>query len=312
MGTKERVLAFVRITLAVLVLAAVAIALRRNWEAVSEYLREVDLLSFVLASALALVSPVFTLLGWRVLLADLGSRLALPPSASIFFVGQLGKYLPGSVWSVVAQTEMGARLGIPRRRTGVVALLAMGMALLTGILVGLPALPLLITRADRHLSGWWVLLAVLLALTLLAPRLLNSGIALGLRLLRRETLEHELGATAVVATSAWFVAAWLSVGASVVVLAHAVAPGAPLTRLVLAGVCGFALASSVGMFSVVLPAGLGLRDGLLFLLLSTLMPAPAATAVVVISRFLTVVADVVAAALGWAWGRAHHLLGSRA
>jgi hypothetical protein len=46
-------------------------------------------------------------------------------------------------------------------------------------------------------------------------------------------------------------------------------------------------------------------------LLGALMPFPAAFAVVVISRFFTVLADVVVAGLGWAWARSHHLLGSR-
>ena len=55
-------------------------------------------------------APVLTLMGWRVLLGDLGTRLPAAPASSIFFVGQLGKYLPGSVWTVVAQAEMGARL----------------------------------------------------------------------------------------------------------------------------------------------------------------------------------------------------------
>ena len=53
-------------------------------------------------------------MGWRVLLEDLGTHLALPPASSVFLVGQLGKYLPGSVWTVVAQAEMGAQLAVPR------------------------------------------------------------------------------------------------------------------------------------------------------------------------------------------------------
>ena len=62
------------------------------------------------------------------------------------------------------------------------------------------------------------------------------------------------------------------------------------------------------MASVLLPAGVGVREGVLLLLLVTVMPAPAATAVVVLTRFVTVVADVLWAGLGWAWARSHHLL----
>jgi hypothetical protein len=66
----------------------------------------------VLASSLLVVVMDMTILNvalagmvWQTILADLGSRLRLTVAARIFFVGQLGKYLPGSVWPVVMQTR---------------------------------------------------------------------------------------------------------------------------------------------------------------------------------------------------------------
>lgn len=309
---RERLVDLVRMVLATLVLVAVCVALYRNWNAVSGELRRIDGRSLALAFLGALLSPILTLLGWRVLLADLGTRLPVPASASVFFVGQLGKYLPGSVWSVVAQAEMGSRLGVPRRRMGVVGLLAIGLAMVTGVLAGLPAVPLLVARAGAHLSWWWVALATVAGAVLLWPRLLNAIINRGLRLLRREPLEHPLSGAAIAWTTLWFLLAWCAAGGSVLALARAVAPEADLGHLAVASMSGFALAAAIGMLSVLVPAGVGVRDGVLALLLVTLMPLPAATAVVVITRFLTVLIDVLVAGLGWAWGRAHHLLGSRA
>lgn len=308
---RDRAVALVRIILATLVLVAVAVALQRNWRAVSGELRRINEWALAGAFVSALLSPVLTLQGWRVLLADLGTRLALPPSASVFFVGQLGKYLPGSVWSVVAQAEMGSRLGIPRRRMGVVGLLAIGLAMVTGLLAGLPAIPLLVSRAGAQVSWWWVAVALVLGVVLLWPRLLNALITLGLRILRREPLEHALSPAAIGLTTMWFLLAWVAAGLSVLALAHALAPAADIAHLAVASMAGFALAAAIGMLSVVVPAGVGVRDGVLVLLLVSLMPLPAATAVVVINRFLTVLVDVVVAGLGWSWGRAHHLLGSR-
>lgn len=309
--TRKHLLDGVRIVIALLVLAAVAIALRRNWSDVSSHLREIPGGVLVGSFALALLAPVFSLLGWRVLLADLGTRLPLPAGASVFFVGQLGKYLPGSVWSVVAQADMGSRLGVPRRRMGIVGLLSIMLAVLTGSIVGIPALPLLLARSGEFGSAWWFAPAALL-LVLLWPRLLNRLIAVGLRVLRRDPLEHELTAPAVVLTSLWFVMAWLSAGSSVLVLAHSMSPDTRVWPLLVSAICGFALASAVGMFSVIVPAGVGVRDGVLALLLGALMPFSAAITIVVVSRFFTVIADVVVAAVGWAWARSHHLLGSRA
>jgi uncharacterized membrane protein YbhN (UPF0104 family) len=308
--TRKRLLDAVRVVVALLVLAAVVVAVWRNWGEVSAHLREVPASTLAGAFALALLAPVSTLFGWRVLLADLGTRLPLPPAASVFFVGQLGKYLPGSVWSVVAQADRGSRLGVPRRRMGVVGLLSILLSILTGAIVGIPALPLLVARTGEVRSLWWFAPAVVLLL-LLWPRLLNWGIARLLRLLRREPLEHSLTGRAIALTSLWFVLAWLSAGLSVLVLTRAMSPDTPVRDLAVTCLSGFALASAIGMFSVIVPAGVGVRDGVLVVLLGALMPFPAAFAVVVISRFFTVLADVVVAGLGWAWARSHHLLGSR-
>jgi glycosyltransferase 2 family protein len=310
--TRHRALTTLRILLALLVVAAVVLAVARNWEEVSADLARMDAGTIVLAAALGCIAPVLTVLAWRRILADLGSPIHLAPAGGIFFVGQLGKYLPGSVWAIVAQAEMGARLHIPRRRSAVVGLLTVGLAAICGFIVGLPSLPLLFSREATSSTGWAVLLVVPLLVVVLWPRLLNWGIALGLRLLRREPLEHQLSGRAVLFTVVCFCLSWASTGVSVYVLARTFAdPGFDNARLLLATVSGFALAASISMFTVVLPAGVGLREGLLVLLLGPIISVPAATAVVVVARFLTVLADVLFALLGWAWGRSHHLLTSR-
>lgn len=309
---RHRIVDALRITVLVLILVAVGVALWSNWEEVRGDLGRLDPVTLLAATALALLSPFFTVLGWRVLLADLGSRLHIAQASGVFFVGQLGKYLPGSVWSVVVQTEMAVRLGVPRRRTAVVGLLCIGLSALTGLVVGLPALPVLLTRGDAVLPWWGVLLLVAGLLVLLWPPLLNLGIRTALRLLRRPPLEHSLSAPAVALSSLWFTLSWVVGGLSVWVMAHALAPDdADASRLVLVAVSGYLLAAGIGMFSIVVPAGVGVRDGVMVLLLTTQMSISAATAVVVVARFLTVVGDVVWAAAGWLWARSHHLLPER-
>ena len=309
---RHHVLNTLRIALAVLVVVAVAVAVARNWAEVSAQLRRVAAPTLVLAGALACLAPVVTLLGWRALMADLGSPLHLAPAGGIFFVGQLGKYLPGSVWSVVAQAEMGARLHIPRRRSGVVGLITIGLAVVCGFVVGLPAVPLLFRREGLGV-GWVLLLALPALLVLLWPRLLNWLIARMLRILRREPLEHQLSGRAVLFTTVCFIAAWVFAGTHVWVLVRSVAEAEPGSgSLAVVSVCGFALASALAMFGFLLPAGIGVREGVLVLLLAPAISTPAATAVVVLARFFTTLADVLFAVAGWGWARSHHLITSRA
>ncbi len=295
----------------VLVLLLVAVSLGRNWESVSAQLGSIPRRSVAGAFALTVVSGMFAMLSWRVLLADLGTRLHIADAAGVFFVGQLGKYVPGSVWSVVMQAEMAARLKVPRRRTAVAGLLILGMSGLTAALVGIPGLPILLSRNGHDV--WWPLvgLCVVVGLVALSPPVLNRLIALGLRLLRREPIEHALTAPAIALATVYSVLSWTFLGAGCWVLAQPMADDAHTAgQVFVVAVFGYVMAAVIGMISFFLPAGVGVRDGVFLVMLSGLMPTPAATAVVVVFRFVTVLADVVFALFGWLWAKGHQLLPS--
>ena len=303
---RRRLLVF-RLVLTLIVVAAVGLALWTSWDDVGPYLGALSPGRLLLAFLAALVTPVFTMLGWRRMLSDLGSPLRIAPAAGVFFVGQLGKYVPGSIWAVLAQAEMGSRLGVPRRRVGVVGLLAIALALLSGGVLGLPALPVLLGRTE--LGGYAVVAVVVILAVLCYPRLLNWGIGTGLRILRQAPLEHALSGRAIVATLTWFTISWGCSGLAVLLVASDVG-GLEITSrsLLLLAVCGFALSAAFGMISVIFPAGVGVRDGVLALILATVMPLAAAAAVAVVIRFLTILIDVLVAGAGWVWGREHELL----
>jgi len=299
----------VRRILLLLVVITVGIVLWRNWDEVAPQISAVSPGAWLAAAVLALLSPFLTMLGWRRVLADLGSQLSPANAASVFMVGQLGKYVPGSLWSVLVQTEMARRLNVPRRRTAVVGLIAIAMALLTGVGLGLPAIPALADLGERTTLVLLGLSAVGLVVVLYPP-VLNRLIGAGLRLIRRGSLEHDLSGAAIVQMAVWFLLSWVATGAAMWVLARElVEPGADTPYLWLVCITGFALASSLGMLSIVIPAGAGVREALLVILLVGMLSAPAAAAVAILVRFLTVITDIVWALSGWLWGRAHRLTG---
>jgi uncharacterized membrane protein YbhN (UPF0104 family) len=305
---RRRLVAAARIVLAVGVVVAVVWALAGQWDDVRADLARVSIGALLLAFAFAMASLVLTLIGWRALLADLGSPLHLAPASGVLFVGQLGKYLPGSIWTVVAQAEVAARLGVPRRRSAVAGLLSVLLSALAGLAIGLVALPGLL---DAGGSRWYLLLLLILPAGVVAlhPRVLGPLVRLAFRLIRREPPEKDLSGRAITITAVSFVGAWACLGGQAWVLV--VDLGGDAGRAVVPAVFGYALAASVGMLAVFLPAGVVLREIVLVLLLAPTMGRTAATAVVLLSRFVVTVSDVVAAALGWSYARRHRLLAAR-
>jgi uncharacterized membrane protein YbhN (UPF0104 family) len=308
--TRKKILTVLRVAIALITLAAVVYAVARNWADVSVHLDQISWSTFLWSMLAAAVGTWLTMIGWKTLLRDLGSDLHLAPASGVYFVGQLGKYLPGSLWSVLVQADIASHLKVPRRRTAVTGLLALGLSLLTGLLVGLPAASFLITR-DSSGFDWWLLLGIPILVVLCVPRLLNAIIDRMLRTLKREPLEHGLSAPAVLRAVATFVLVWLSFGVHTLLLARAVAGDAPHPDLTTAAMTGYALSVSLGMLTVVLPAGLGAREGLLTIIISTAMPTPAAAAVAIMSRFIITIVDVLAALGGWLYARSHHLITER-
>ncbi|MGD8201600.1 lysylphosphatidylglycerol synthase domain-containing protein [Ornithinimicrobium sp. W1679] len=296
-GTAGRVLAGLRsrwvrrgFVVAAVAAAVVAVAIER--EAVGQALRQVSWSFVALASALSLLNVLFAALSWRAVAGGHGVRLGVRDAAVVYLVGQVGKYLPGGVWNLLASAELGRDRGVGRRRT--VGTLLVGVllsALVGGLLVlltlpGVPGTPL----ATR---GWLTLLAPLALLAMLPP-VLDRVLGLFLRVARQPPAAERLDAAAVAVGSLWSLASWVAIGLQVLVLAVAVGadPGLPLLRL---SVGGYALAWIVGTALVFLPAGVGAREAVLALAMAPVLDAGGILVVVLLSRVLLTLGDLGAA-----------------
>lgn len=288
--------------LVVLLVGAFGWVLAGRWGDVVTHLREQDPAVLAAALVLCVVATTMSFLLWRGVLAALGSAVPVGTGARIFFLAQLGKYVPGSVWPVVAQMRMGREAGVPRRRMGLAFVLTLGLSVLWGLIVGLLAVPALLSGDGRR---WWVvLLALPVVGVLLVPRALNAALDLALRLLRRPGLEQPLSGRAVAVASVWMIALWAVFGLHVWLLVVGLG-GNPAAALPVS-IGGFALAFSVGPLLVVLPAGAGVREAVLVVLLASVLRTAEATAVALTSRGLLMVTDGLLAAAGavpWLGGR---------
>ncbi|MEV0348868.1 lysylphosphatidylglycerol synthase transmembrane domain-containing protein [Nonomuraea sp. NPDC050680] len=234
------------------------------------------------ASLVGVVAALLcAMMTWRTLLADLGSPLPLRPAAKVFFVGQLGKYIPGAVWPVLAQMEMGRDLGVPRPRSAAAFFLMMPIQLATGLLVTLVTL------------GWdrfgWLLLLVPVLLVLLEPKVINGLIGFGLRKLKREPLERGLTRRGMLTALGWALAGWISYGVHLYFIV-------PQDGLLFA-IGAFALSWSLGIMSFVVPAGAGVREVVMVGVLSPVMPSGPAIAVALSSRIVIVIGDLICAGM---------------
>jgi hypothetical protein len=258
-------------------------------------LKQLDAGSVVAAWACLLAGLGLSMLSWRAVLVDVGSRLPVPTAARIFFVGQLGKYLPGSVWPLLTQMQMGKDAGVPRARMGAGGMVALGLSVVSGLLVGLLALPALLSDGAGAVYAVAAVLLLVVGAVVLHPAVLNRVLALGLRLVRRPPLEAPLTGRGTATAVAYLLGCWVLYGVQTWVLVRAV--GGHDGSALLLSIGSFALASTLGLLFVIAPAGAGVREVVLILGLSPVLSAGQATTVAVVSRLLVTLADTAAAGL---------------
>jgi hypothetical protein len=263
-------------------LALLILTGRSAWAEVADQVLRVRLDT----AALAVLSLVVTLLGviavWRVLLSDLGVPLPYGPTLQLWSFSNLGRYLPGKVWQVVGLVVVSRDLGVPPGVVATGGFIALGLAIGTGAIVGALALPGALAGI-----GWASVAVVLLAAGLFVPvvwpgvvtwvigRLPAALGCAGIPPIRRATMLRLV---------ALFVVTWFAHGASFL---HFSAAFGSVGWSDLPGFTGaYVLAHVTGLVAVFAPGGLGVREGMLGHLLTSVAPTDLPAHVVAVAARL--------------------------
>jgi glycosyltransferase 2 family protein len=275
---------------AVLVLLGLALTDEAGtlWHEVQQLSAPVVALAFVLN----LGGLFCSMMVWRELLADLGSRLSVTEAWRIMFIGQLGKYVPGSIWPVLAQAELGADRAIPRSRSALSVLLSYGVMTCSGAVVAAVTLPFA-TAASAE-QYFWILFLLPVAIVALSPPVLNKMLRLVLRLSRQPALEQGVSYKGLARTMVWALAGWTLNGLMVYVLMRQLAGDAQGTLLVSVG--AYALSWAAGFLAVFAPAGTGVREAVMVAVLHMRTTTAIALVIALVTRALAVLCDALTGA----------------
>jgi hypothetical protein len=246
---------------------------------------------------LATAAMVWIARCWARALTLVGEREAATPRRVVawYFAGEIGKYLPGGVWTVVGRGELARRGGVATGRAypsvglSLIALYLAGLAL-TAVLVPLAVL----TGAPASLA--LALLALLpLGFAVLHPRVLARLRALVVRVTGRGQAIVLPPLRATIGLVVRYVPAWLLIWGATWCVARALLPDPPILRLGVAATLSWV----AGLAAVPVPAGAGVREAT-FVGLAGLSVGLAVT-IAITSRLLFVVVDALGALVATSW-----------
>lgn len=209
-----------------------------------------------IASATLLVLVTYGLLieGWRRVLVAWDSHLPFSDAARIWFLSNLGKYVPGNIWSLTA-------MGVMARRKGLSALAAAGSSVIMQT-VSLATGTAIVMVTGAKLLGQPLLVgaavAALVVLLLLAPRFLPPLASWVGGLIGRAIVPPSIPATSIWTAAVASSLSWLFYGLAFRLFVQGLLGSAP--GEVSSYIAAYTAAYILGFISPIAPAGLGVRE----------------------------------------------------
>jgi uncharacterized membrane protein YbhN (UPF0104 family) len=208
-----------------------------------------------LSSAFVLVAYIVLIQTWRQVVEAFGERLEFTSAMRIWFVSNLGKYVPGKVWSIAA-------MGTLAQEQGISPLTAVGSSVVVQLVNLVTGFAVFFVAGARTLEVPLpaVLAVVAIGVGLLgAPRLLPAALALVNRVTGRQVSIASLPPQAVFWAAAGTTLAWLFYGIAFQFFAIGITGGEAYgsTGDWTAVFVGSYLLGFIAVFS---PGGLGVRE----------------------------------------------------
>jgi glycosyltransferase 2 family protein len=248
---------------------------------------------FLFAAALAaLVRGVPLVYPWWRIVRSSGSPLPWRRAVRLYFHSGLARYLPGQWWFVLGRTYLaereGVRAAVTASSTAIETVMLTGSALAVA-LMGLATVPAWRNTATPYVFA--LVPAASLAL-LISPRLVSWLSNQALRLAGREALSISLPARETARVLLGCLANWLLYGLIALFILAGLSGGDHLSQA--PAVVGIFAASVLGgSIGILVPQGIGIREGVLVYLLSSLLgiAVPVAIAVAALTRLFAMGAE---------------------
>ncbi|MBM4193259.1 MAG: hypothetical protein FJ202_02620 [Gemmatimonadetes bacterium] len=249
---------------------------------------------------------------WQRTVAAWGERLSFRDAARIWFVSNLGRYIPGKVWQIAA-------MGVLAERAGVSPVVAVGSSLVIAVVNIIAGFAVIAATGAGNFGALGVtpnaiaLVVALSAAVLLAvPWILPPLTRFATRLLGRDVVPGNLPIRAAWEAAVGCCAAWILYGLAFREL-HIALLGGP-TGDASRSIAAFTASYLAGFLVLPAPGGLGVREGALHQLLPALGLATGGSALLVVlgSRIWLTVLEIVPGVVLLAMGGRRFTLTPRA
>ncbi len=283
-----------------------------NWSELQAAEIRVRPVLLVASAAPLIASIVVQAFIWRLIVSylDGSERRELAQLPKVFLYSWVGRYVPGKIAYVGGRFLLGRSVGFST--PVLVGSIAYELALLATTGAAFATVTLLPSIAVESDTIWPYLALPVIAVggaVVLHPKVLRWAMQRGARLMGRdEEFDSILPPQQIARLGLLYTVVFCLVGGSFYLLIISITDYSPRYLPLAAGT--FALAGVVGMLSVVTPAGIGVREGVVVAVLQITMPLELAILISLVARVWATVIDlvIVVAVLGYDYVSGERLL----
>lgn len=264
-----------------------------NWSAIQDFNWRIQIPYIVLTLLFGIVGFSLFPLGVRESLVLLSIKINYKTSFKLYFYSQMAKYLPGRFWILLGRVYLYDKEGIDKTN-GSIGLLFEIMLQINGSLIVFFLSYLLFGDSQFPLKFLFFLGYLILSFTFLHPRifgLVNDKLLN--RFTKKVISDYSFGK--MLKLQLLFIVYWLVIGFSFYLFIQGVVKTDMANVGYFIGILPGAWA--VGFLSFLTPAGLGVREGFMALLLKPYFPTSVAMSIAILGRLWWTFFDLVFVAL---------------
>jgi hypothetical protein len=306
--TSKYTVAVLKIVLVAVILYFLYLQVARHWEEIKAYQWRFDWPDMVLSVGVGLGTFFVFSTIWSRIMRGFGHRLGIFKAFRIFYLSNLGRYIPGKVWQLFGMLYLTRQAGIPPERAGasfvLVQLFAIPASFLVFVLSSLSEPKVLVEQVSILGSGSAYLIAagmigVSILIILWPQKVLGIGNVL-LRKFNRPQAFFSGDKKVALVIFVGYCVAWTLYGVAFWLFVRAVTGNTGLSLVAAIGV--FNAAYQIGYLSLFAPGGFGPRELVMGVMLTPFIGtiAPAAA---VFARLWSIVVESIAAGVALGIGK---------
>lgn len=290
MKNKKKWIRYIGIFLAIVIVWFMISEFIGNWQAIKPYLLNMN--SWVLIVAIGIYAIAFLATGynWSAILWRMDPSLSKWDYLDIHMVSALARYIPGGIWSIVGKAYLCNQKNVDKRATTVSMILEYVFQIVSSGLFLLFFFPVLLRETLTPMLGGAIFIGFLVVIALL-PWGIRFGSGILSKIFKEDSKDVVLESKFIYQLLIKYMAVWLLTGLGLIILVLAFTKIEPLQGVFL--VLSYPISWVAGFLSPS-PNGMGVREGVLSILLGDGYSYELVLLITLTTRIWTILGEVVA------------------